>query len=143
MLFMKKRSLAALAIAVPALIAGTASSAAATTCGSGYSCVWEDPNYVTNGNTLAHIKFYYYIPELGSWNYNGTSVSGHDTASSMHNNGTSQTVYYYVDSYCSGTSFSRSAGQMDGDFTNDTPGTNGYFDNKLDSGAFTGYITSC
>jgi hypothetical protein len=142
MRFSRRRSLAALAVAVPALITGMATSASAG-CASGYSCIWEDSGLVTNGNSLGWIRFSNFRTETGAVNYNGTTMNGHDNASSMHNNHATAQVWYFTDPRCGGVSFNRNAGQNDGDFSNDTPAPGGYFNDKIDSGAFLTYIGSC
>lgn len=141
-----------------AVIVGFAVPAGATTCASGGSCTWKDSNYSTGGNTSKRIQFMQHIPTLHQWAYStaggspcvqGTSgCDGADSASSMHNNGTMYTVNYYVDTHCSGPWFARGIGQMDGDFSNSTPGyngstANGQFQDKLSSGAFTLYVSYC
>ena len=132
---------AMIAVALPAGALATAEAAVATTCSTGQSCVWEDPNYQTNGNTFGKLPFVQYIPHFNQWSYQGTSLSAHDNASSMHNHGTQQTVYYFKNDNCTGSSFSRGINQTDGDFTNGTP--TGNFDNTLDSGAFSAFVGAC
>lgn len=60
-------------------------SAATSNCASGYFCIWEDHDYQTNGSGSALVRFEFYIPNYGLWNYSGTSLNAANSASSLYN----------------------------------------------------------
>jgi hypothetical protein len=122
------------AISVPALASST--SASATACPSGRSCVWKDVGYVTNGSPYSYFGYTNYSRQYSAHNYLGTTDQVHDDVTSLHNNGNYDYARYFVDSYCGGPFFNK-------------PPKTGVFnlsdtwDNKLDSGYFYSYSYVC
>jgi hypothetical protein len=135
-------------VASGALLAGgvaLAPAASANNCPSGNACIWQDPNFVTNGNANAYVKDALYIPVYGSWNYAGTASNAGDSASSVTNVGNFETATFWISPNCPvGTgNFSLVIQSGDGDLTNSTGQAPGGFDNKLSSTAFSSYVSSC
>lgn len=102
---MKKRSglrrttagvLVALGIATAGtVLIATPAQAAPGSCSLGYTCLWADPNFETNGSGSAKKSFYQYISNFGSHQYAGTTQGLANSASSIKNNGVSETVHLY------------------------------------------------
>jgi hypothetical protein len=82
-------------VAVPA-------NAAMSDCPSGYTCLWADTDFQTEGSGAKKISFARYIPDLSLWSYSGSPVNGANTASSVFNNGNVDNVYLYAGTYKSG-----------------------------------------
>lgn len=120
-------------------------SAAPHTCPSTYACLWGDPSYKTgtgSGSTSRWIKFSRYIPNLASLKYEGTATSGANTASSVANNGTVGTAYFFVSPNKGGASFFLPKGQVNGDLRTGSayvPSGGGFNDN-IESAYFQAYL---
>lgn len=86
----------ALAVLFAAVIgAAPAQAAPQNYCGLGKACVWDDPDYNTNGNYAGLLWFEYYVTPMSNYVYNGTGISAGDTADSWYNNGRSSTACFY------------------------------------------------
>jgi len=137
---MKRRNivtaLSAIAVVVGSVV--VASPASALTCSSGSACSWGDSQYKTAGGEGNQVAFRYYIPNYSGWTYNGNG-NANDSASSVYNNGNTDTVYWYDDSSARTYAF-RMATKNGDQNLNDALGTApaGHND-KLSSG----YFTSC
>lgn len=140
----RSASMAAFAFgATTALVVAVASPAVAadpstTACPSTYACIWEDSNYKTNGDTQDDIRLKMYIPILaqyyyGGWRPNnaGTTINGHDSASSVFNNGAVETAYFFKNENHGGVYFTKHTGGVDSDLGNGSPA--GDFNDSLDS----------
>ena len=98
---MVKKTLAAIGVAALAAlgtvaVAPTSANAALSDCASTYTCVWRDANLTTgSGGGAKYVRLQAYIPNLGQWNYSGTSINANDSASSLYNHGVSDRVYFY------------------------------------------------
>lgn len=133
-------------------IAATPALAANPSCPRGSSCTWRDTAFVTAGSASGYIGFTNDIPDLGKKLYPvtpGVAQTGSMSASSMQNNGNSDTVYYYKGLRCNNVYFTRPAnagtGSQDGDFTNGNPnfGDGSSAQDAIVSGAFQSYIARC
>lgn len=133
----KPRTVAAALGAALALVGviGVAAPAQAATsnCPSGYVCVWGDENFKTDGTDSGLVKFYYYIPNYGGYNYEGKSINANDTISSIYNHGNTETAYMYEHANKAGFLFSIPKGN-----SNSNLYWVGYND-KISSGYFASY----
>lgn len=135
-------SLAGVALAAPA-------NAAPAACPSGASCFWSDANYKT-GTSTADVTFQNYIPNFQCWNYGPTQVAcnvltggsgnSNDTATSVYNNGNSESDYWYQGSNQSGYSFSLAIKDYASDLATAIGGRS--FNNVLSSGYFDFCLTT-
>ncbi len=136
---MTKRMLAgallAVGLAVPAVFVAAPAQAAISNCPSGATCLWEDKDYATNGNGASLVSFQRYIPDLGLWQYSGTTISANDSVSSVYNNGNMSTVYLYRDVNKGGWVISFLIKTGDSDLSNNGSGIN----DNISSGYFAGY----
>ena len=117
--------------------AGMPAHASQTGCASGYTCLWEDTNYLTNGDAYNEAAFEFYHTNFRYWGaWSGINYVN-DKTSSLYNNGRMSTVYMFNDSGFSGTFFSLSRGTGDGSLHN-TVGNVPYsgFADELSSGCF-------
>lgn len=80
-----------------------------TDCALGYSCLWRDNDYKTNGYGPGYVRFQYGIPYLSQYYYNGfpaTSTYNADkSATSIYNNGRTLRACFYK-----GTSYTMPSG---------------------------------
>ncbi|QAY61248.1 hypothetical protein ET475_15505 [Microbacterium protaetiae] len=113
------------------LFAAPAQAAAPTDCPPTYACLWGDTAFKTGGATASVIKLKQYIPALRPFSYYGTSRTGHDSASSVFNNGSTDTAYFFKNENHGGAWFKKSTNDGDSDFTNGSPP--GSFNDSLDS----------
>lgn len=139
---MLRRVIAALAAGVTLLLA-VPSPAEAVNCSSGYSCIWRDTSYVTDGSDSKKITFQAYIPNFGAWVYSGTSYSGANSASSASNTGVSERVYFYDSTSCTTFAFSLAIGTGDGNLSDSSGYAPAGWNNRLESGAFDSLRSSC
>lgn len=70
-------------------------SAAPSYCSLGRACVWDDPDFNTNGSYAGVLWFEYYVTPMSSYNYAGTSVNAGNTADSWFNNGRYSVACFY------------------------------------------------
>lgn len=98
-------SIAAATVVAGLLIASPA-NAALNDCPSTYTCTWGDSDFKTEGTDSALIKFQMYIPNYGTKNYEGKSLNGANSASSIYNRGVSETSYMYSGTNKNGFLFS-------------------------------------
>jgi hypothetical protein len=108
---------AALAVAASAGIAAPA-NAAVSDCPSGYTCIWRDSTYVTNGSGTALVKFQYYIPDYSTWSYAGTSINAGGNAISVYNNGNTDATRLYSSINKGGYYFQLAIKTGDGNISN-------------------------
>lgn len=110
-------------------------------CSSGRACLWEDAGYNTNGNTLGSYSFQFFDSTFHNNTYAGTSITVADMASSVWNQGNSQTVYFYLHVGCDGPPLFTipPLGNGDGNLNNGTGYAPAGFNDALSSGAFSGY----
>lgn len=121
-------------------LAAPASADGLTDCPTSYVCVWDDANYNTDGNWLARVQLYYYIPVLGSHNYAGTTINANDSVSSAYNKANFESAAFFKNTYAGGSYFIFVAGQKDGDFSNGSP--SGSFNDTLSSIYYCGQIST-
>jgi hypothetical protein len=86
---------AALAVAFSALVA-TPAHAGLNDCPKGYVCVWRDNFYRTGNLERAFVKFQWYIPNYADYAYEGTGIGSTNTATSIVNNGRTDTAVMYA-----------------------------------------------
>jgi hypothetical protein len=120
---MKKRSLKLGAVAIALAVAGTialpaaAQAAGPTGCTTlGYTCMWMDGDYKTASSSGNSVKWQQYIPNFGTWNYGSSTYNAANSASSLYNNGNTETVYLYDNTSKSGFAFSRGVQQFSTNF---------------------------
>jgi hypothetical protein len=82
-------------------------------CDSSFTCIWKDANFYTD-QTNRQVKFQRYIPNYAEWNYSYTNINSNDTATSIFNNGISETAYMYRDAGKGYQLFSIPAGNSNG-----------------------------
>ena len=139
---MRNRIIVATVIAAVGLLAAP-STADAVNCSAGYSCIWRDTSYVTDGSSSQKITFQAYIPNFGGWVYSGTAYSGANSASSASNTGNSERVYFYDSTNCTTFAFSLAIGTGDGNLSDASGYAPAGWNNKLESGAFDSLRPSC
>lgn len=115
------------------------SSASATTCPSGHSCLWQDSGYNTNNLTNNRLQFQSYIPQFSDWNYSNTNLNAGNSASSVHNNGNFESAFFYTGNYQGGASFQLPRGETEGDLSNDVGWAPSGFNDDLQSGYFSSF----
>lgn len=134
--------LASLAAGSAVAIVGVSSPAAATTCDNNRGCIWSGYDYMTMGNTLGKRQIQMYIPRLSQYDYNGTTLSANDSASSMHNNDNLRNFYGYFHPDCDGPYFTKAPNTTDSNFNNGSPGPEN-FNDELSAISFGNYLTQC
>lgn len=142
-----KRVVAATVVAASALLVSgvvvAMPASASTTCPDGYSCIWRDTGYLTNGNGASYVKDFYNIPHYVNWSYAGTSFNANDSATSVYNNGIG-TAYFYVNGGCSGGFASLAGGTGDADLNNNVGAIpTSVYQDAFSSTAFAGYVSTC
>lgn len=104
------RILVACAVTDGTLLGGVAvaapAHAAKSNCPSGYTCTWGDSDFKTAGIDSALVKFQFYIPNYGTWNYAGTGLNAANSANSIYNHGVSETSSLYSGTSKTGFLFS-------------------------------------
>ncbi len=99
----------ALAAIVAAIVVAVPAQAAPSYCPSGYACIWEDPDYKTDGVTSRVIKYEYKIYEMDTFNYYWSPWHGFywggNNGSSAYNNGNSYGTRWYDGEYFTGVSY--------------------------------------
>lgn len=65
-------------------------------CPNGSVCIWADANGLTGNDPYATVSFSRYIPDYGGWRYKGTNIGSSNTATSIINDGISETAYMYA-----------------------------------------------
>lgn len=127
-----------LAIAVPA------NAAAPANCASGYACWWGDSGYLTSGSTK-NVHYEYDIPDFQKWNYGQTTQfalgDSNDSASSVYNNGNTDTTYWYTDANEGGYHFTLPIKDGDSDLNNSTGAVGPGFNDDLSSAYFYSCLT--
>ncbi|SIS19439.1 peptidase inhibitor family I36 protein [Microbacterium sp. RURRCA19A] len=101
-------------------------------CPKGYLCIWKDAAYITDGKEKAYVKFQYYIPDYGSYNYEGTNIGSTNTATSIYNNGRYDTAYMYQNTYKRDRLFTIPAGNANWSLL-------GYLGDNIESGYYSTY----
>lgn len=94
------------------LTAAPASAADLHSCPSGYSCSWKDANFTSGGSTANSVDLEFYIPNYRVGHSYG-SVGANDQASSVVNNGNSESSYWYRDAYQGDYAFPLATKQSD------------------------------
>jgi len=115
---------------------GTVASAAISDCPAGYSCLWEDSNYKTNGYDWDSANFQLYHTNFRYWDGFYSHPHVNDKVSSLYNNGRVSTAWYYVNSGFSGSFFLLARGSGDGDLGNSIGNAPGGFNDELSSACF-------
>lgn len=116
------------------LVTAAPAQAAQSNCPASTVCLWEDTTFETNGSGTSFIKFQRYIPQLGTWDYLSTTISGHDTVTSAYNNASWDPAFMWKTENYQGGMFTLSAGAADSNFANGTPA--GSFNDSLDSAEY-------
>lgn len=131
--------LATVVLAGGALFAAAPANAAPSDCAAGDTCVWKDSTYVTSGSETGFVRFANGIPDIGTWQYAGTSTWAKDGNSplSVHNNGNTNSARIYTGLNYGGTYVQISRGSGDGNISNSVGiVTSGNFPGKLRSARF-------
>lgn len=101
----RRRGLAAAIVSAAALTAGLIVGAPATAaeppsqwevCPNGSVCIWKDASFLTNSNVYNMVNFSRYIPDYSGWMYKNTNIGSANTATSIVNDGISETAYMYA-----------------------------------------------
>ncbi|MBF0817631.1 hypothetical protein E4U02_14585 [Microbacterium paludicola] len=78
------------------LLLAAPANAAPANCPSGTTCLWEDPNYLTNGSS-ARLQWYRYsIANFRNYTYQGTSINLANTVTSVYNNGNTDASFLFT-----------------------------------------------
>lgn len=85
--------------------------------------------------SVALDRFQFYRPSWVGIHYTNTTEEVNNTISSVINNGTTSTAYYYIDGSCNGASFSRVRNGGGDTNLSDSSGPQG-FNNALSSAKF-------
>ncbi len=96
---------AAIGIAATFGIAAPA-SAANGNCPSSYLCTWKDSLSVTDGSGSALQLFQQHISNYNNYKYLGTNYNAGNSATSIFNNGITETAYMYASTSKRGFLFS-------------------------------------
>lgn len=115
-----KRAVASLiVVAAGVLVVPTSAQAATSNCPAGYTCIWKDHDYKTAGSDGTLTRLYYYIPDLGLWQYKASDGTGgnsgyssDNSASSVYNHGNSESARYYKDKRATGSYFTLTPGSV-------------------------------
>lgn len=107
----------AVAVAAP-LLAAAPANAAASDCSSGYTCIWRDSSYQTNGSGTSRVQFQYYIPDYSTWSYSGTTINAGNNAISVYNNGNTDRVRIFDGANKGGSYFQLATKTGDGNISN-------------------------
>lgn len=110
--------------------------AGATNCPAGYTCLWRDLSYATDGSTSKRIQFADQIGNFGNYTYSGTFHNAANSASSVSNEGLSNTVRVYSETQFNGPSFALARNTGDGNLTDGSGHAPSGFNNTLESGRF-------
>jgi hypothetical protein len=97
--FKKKVAMGAVAAAVgivATLGVAAPASAANGNCPSSYLCTWKDSLSVTDGSGSALQLFQQYITNYNKYKYLGTNHNAGNSATSIYNNGITETAYMYA-----------------------------------------------
>ncbi|WP_110589175.1 peptidase inhibitor family I36 protein [Microbacterium suaedae] len=105
------------ALAAP-LVAVVPANAAASDCSSGYTCIWRDHTYRTNGSGTSRVQFQQYIPDYSTLNYSGTTINAGNNAVSVYNNGNTDRVRIYDRANKGGSYFQLAIKTGDGNISN-------------------------
>lgn len=112
--------LATVALAASAMFVTAPANAAPSDCAAGDACVWKDSTYVTNGSNTAFVRFASGIPDIGTWQYKGTSIwaKGANSPKSAYNHGTQQKIRIYTSLDYKGTYVQIARNDGDGNISN-------------------------
>lgn len=135
-----------LLLAVTASTVGLASAGnAAASCTDDYGCVWRDADFETGGYQARWHRVHYYDADFANNDYASTSSSADNSASSIHNNDNSSSLFVFQLKSCDGYSFSKKPNTTDANFANGTPeySDGSSANNRSSAMAFANYLGSC
>lgn len=119
--------MAAVAAALFVGIGGAAPAHADPTgyCIAGRACVWDDPEYKTQGSEGRLLWFEFSVTPMSAYNYISSTITAGDTADSWYNNGNVSTACFYDLADYSGSRQCLTKKTGDGNIAN----TSGYIQN--------------
>jgi hypothetical protein len=65
-------------------------------CPNGSVCIWKDASFLTDSHPYDYVSFARYIPDYSTWMYRNTNIGSANTATSIINDGISETAYMYA-----------------------------------------------
>jgi hypothetical protein len=131
-------STTAIAAATLSVIATDPASAATSHCPKYYACIWRDTMYETAGNGLGLSKFQYWMDDYAKsyGKYEGTNISGAESASSLFNNGGSSNVMWSQHPNYGGDYVFVGVGKYDGNIHDAAGVVTKAFHDRISSGKF-------
>ena len=123
-------------------LAAPANAAAPASCDAGTACFWKDTAYKSGGDANLNMWYEHDLPNFQHWNYGHSEAflltgNTNDSASSIYNNGNTDTTYWYTDANRGGYYFTLPIKEGDNNLANSAGAvdTNAYND-QLSSAYF-------
>lgn len=128
---------ASIALVVGSLL--VAAPADAVTCSAGRACLWKDTNYLTAGSATNSKSFSQYLTDFSGYSFASGQGPLNDNVTSLYNNGSSETAYFYEDADGYGPHFTLARLVGDGSLANAVGAVEAGHNDALSSGYFSSY----